>query len=198
MRIGILGTGNMADALATHWVRAGHDVLIGGRSPDRTAATAARTGARPGTLAEAAAFGDATLLAVPHEAVPDILLTAGELRGRTLIDCTNAIGPALTLTAPAAARALADATGAHVVKAFNHCSDDIWRRPPPGLAVPLCGDDEGALATVRTLVRDLGCEPLDIGGLERAELLEATTALLIGLWKSGKDPRTMLPPAPVA
>ncbi|MET9933884.1 NAD(P)-binding domain-containing protein, partial [Streptomyces sp. NPDC006324] len=31
MRIGVLGTGNMADALAAHWVRAGHEVLVGGR-----------------------------------------------------------------------------------------------------------------------------------------------------------------------
>ncbi|MYV66752.1 NAD(P)-binding domain-containing protein, partial [Streptomyces sp. SID2131] len=35
MRIGVLGTGDMADALATHWVRAGHEVLVGGRDARR-------------------------------------------------------------------------------------------------------------------------------------------------------------------
>ncbi|WP_344345037.1 NAD(P)-binding domain-containing protein, partial [Kitasatospora putterlickiae] len=40
MRIGVLGTGNMADALATHWARAGHEVTVGGRD----AAAAERLG----------------------------------------------------------------------------------------------------------------------------------------------------------
>lgn len=33
-----------------------------------------------------------------------------------------------------------------------------------------------------------------VGGLDRAAYLEATTAFLIGLWRSGHDPRTLLPP----
>ncbi|MEV7107004.1 hypothetical protein [Streptomyces atroolivaceus] len=42
--------------------------------------------------------------------------------------------------------------------------------------------------------RDLGCVPLTVGGLDRAACLEAATAFLIGLWHSGHDPRTLLPP----
>ncbi|MFF7364487.1 NAD(P)-binding domain-containing protein [Streptomyces sp. NPDC008125] len=208
MRIGVLGTGNMADALGTRWVAAGHEVLFGGRSPERSHALAARAGGRPGTLGEAASFGDAALLALPHDALADVLAALGSgtgaLRGRTLIDCTNAIGPGLLLTTgtgPGAARTLARITGAAVVKAFNHLPDSVWRLGPLAaattegpLAVPLCGDDEAALETVRTLVRDLGHVPLTVGGLERADQLEAVTAFLIGLWKSGHDPRTLLPP----
>ncbi|MGW0311665.1 NADPH-dependent F420 reductase [Streptomyces flavidovirens] len=221
MRIGILGTGNMADALGTQWARAGHEVLIGGRSTERAAALAGRiaggiggrTACRAGTLREAAAFGDATLLAVPHDTVPTVLKEAGAdedsggvLHGRVLIDCTNAIGPGFVLTTqggPGAAARIADATGAHVVKAFNHCADSVWRLTPPAfsdgpltapLAVPLCGDDERALETVRTLVRDMGCVPLAAGGLDRAVYLETATAFLVGLWMNGEDPRRMLPP----
>ncbi|MGW2280052.1 NADPH-dependent F420 reductase [Streptomyces sp. NPDC001770] len=163
---------------------------------------------RPGTLGEAALSGDAALLALPHEALADVLAElgsgAGALCGRTLIDCTNAIGPGLLLTTgtgPGAVRTLARTTGAAVVKAFNRLPDSVWRlgplaaaTPEGPLAVPLCGDDEAALETVRTLVRDLGHVPLTVGGLERADQPEAASALLIGLWKSGHDPRTLLPP----
>ncbi|HEY9374891.1 NADPH-dependent F420 reductase [Streptomyces sp.] len=202
MRIGILGAGNMAEALGGQWVRAGHDVLVGGRSPERTAALAARIGARAGTLGEAARYGEAALLALPYDSVVGVLDAAGDLRGRVLVDCTNAVGPDLALTTgpgPGAARRIAAATGARVVKAFNHVTPAVWSRTPPvfadgPLAVPLCGDDEDALALVARLAEDLGCAPLVVGPLERADLLEATTAFLIGMWHSGRDPRTLLPP----
>jgi hypothetical protein len=42
MRIGILGTGNLAEGLGAGWVRAGHDVVVGGRSPHRACDIAAR------------------------------------------------------------------------------------------------------------------------------------------------------------
>ncbi|MFD0550102.1 NADPH-dependent F420 reductase [Streptomyces rectiviolaceus] len=206
MRIGIIGAGNMADALGTHWVRAGHEVLIGGRDEGRAAALAARMGAAGhGTPRAAAEFGDAVLLALPYEVGAGV---AGELRaalrGRVLVDCSNPVGPGfalLTEGGPSAARRLADAApGAHVVKAFNLCHEDVWRMDPPvfdgrPLAVPVCGDDEGALNVVRELVKDAGCAPFAAGGLERAGLVEATAALLIGLWVGeGVDAQAIAPP----
>jgi Predicted dinucleotide-binding enzymes len=62
------------------------------------------------------------------------------------------------------------------------------------LTVPICGDDPGALATVRSLITDLGCVPLEGGGLDRAGLLEATAAFAIGLLFQGDDPRSVFPP----
>lgn len=196
----------MADALGTQWVRAGHQVLFGGRSPDRARALAGRAGGEAGTFEEAASFGQVVLLALPYDVALDTLLELGArdgaLRDRLLIDCTNAVGAGFVLTTeggPGAARTIADATGAQVVKAFNHLPDAVWRLTPPAfavgpVAVPLCGDDEAALETVAALVRDLGCVPLTVGGLDRAVYLETTTAFLIGLWHSGHDPRTLLPP----
>ena len=191
MRIGILGTGGMADALGTRWRRAGHEVRAGGRS---------------GGLREAAESGtDAVLLALPYPAVVDVVAGLEDaLRGRVLIDCTNPVGPGfrlLTAGGPAAAERIASAApAARVVKAFNLCHEDVWRLTPPSfdgrpLAVPLCGDDEPALNVVRRLVRDLGCEPLAAGGLDRAGLVEATAALLIGLWVGeGADAQAIAPP----
>ncbi|MGV9314420.1 NADPH-dependent F420 reductase [Streptomyces sp. NPDC003691] len=210
MRIGTIGSGGMAGALGAQWVRAGHEVLIGGRDPDRAAASAARIGARAGGLREAVEHGtDAVLLAVPYAAATAVVTgLADALAGRTLIDCTNPVAPGFRLVTrgghSAAAQIAAAAPGAHVVKAFNLCHESVWRLTPPvfderPLAVPLCGDDPGALATTGRLVRDLGCEPLGGGGLDRAGLLEATAAFLIGLWVGeGADAQAIAPPLPYA
>ncbi|WP_242901303.1 NADPH-dependent F420 reductase [Actinomadura terrae] len=205
MRIGVLGAGNMADALATQWARAGHEVRIGARTPAKAVALAERIGggATGGGIAEAAAFGEVVLLAVWYEGVQDVLREAGPLTGRVLIDCVNPMEPPFerlkTGEGPSVARRVADASGARVVKAFTLAPDGVWRMAPPSfggrpLGVPLCGDDPDALAVARTLVTDLGCVPLDGGGLDRAALLEATAAFLVGLWAAGEDPATMITP----
>ncbi|MFF4466740.1 NADPH-dependent F420 reductase [Streptomyces mirabilis] len=207
MRIGVLGTGGMADALATHWVRAGHEVTVGGRDVDKAERLATRIGggAKPASLGVAAEFGQVVLAALPFDAGVSV---ARELRaaldGKVLLDCSNPVGPGfrlLTEGGPSAARQLAAAApGAHVVKAFNLCHEDVWRMRPPvfdgrPLAVPVCGDDRAALARVRELVRDVGCAPVAGGGLERAGLLEATAALFIALWVAEEaDVQAIAPP----
>jgi len=201
MRIGILGTGLMADALGGQWVKAGHDVFVGGRSPDRAATLADRIGAAHGSLREATAFGEVVLLAVPAAAAVDTVSSlAQDLAARILVDCTNAVDHKdFTLANPAMAETISDhAKGAHVVKAFNLAADSVWRTAPHdfegrALGVPICGDDPDAVARVAVLARDLGCEPVPAGGLVRARLLEATAAFAIGVWVSGGDTRTLFP-----
>lgn len=207
MRIGVLGTGNMADALASSWVRAGHEVVIGGRNAAKAEQLAARIGggAKAASLRAAAEFGQVVLAALPYGAGTDV---ARELRtaldGKVLVDCSNPSGPGfrlLTEGGPSAAQQLAAAApGAHVVKAFNLCHEDVWRMRPPvfegrPLAVPVCGDDKDALTLASELVRDVGCDPMAAGGLERAGLLEATAALFIALWVGeGADAQAIAPP----
>ncbi|QQQ73527.1 NAD(P)-binding domain-containing protein [Saccharothrix sp. 6-C] len=199
MRIGVLGSGGMADALGGRWVGAGHEVVIGGRSPERSRELAARIGAAPATPADAVAFGDAVLLAVPAAVAAEVL---GHAPGRVVVDCTNSVVPGrFVLDEPRAAVRLAESSAAHVVKAFNLCHVDVWRQPSPAfegkpLGVPLCGDSPDALGVVRELVRSTGCVPVDGGPLERAELLEAMTAFAIGLWVGGADVRAMFPTIP--
>ncbi|MCF2532297.1 NADPH-dependent F420 reductase [Yinghuangia soli] len=215
MRIGILGTGQMAVALGGAWAKAGHDVLIGGRSPENAAKAAADAGARHGTLREAAEFGEAVLLAVPTSAVADVLGAAGDgvLSGRPLIDCTNAFQPdtaaaggagGFVLSVDAAAEQIAAlAPGAHVVKAFNLCAAEVWAshvRTYEGrkLAVPLCGDDAAAVAAVARLAADIGLAAIPAGGLRRAKYLEAASVFAVGLWFAGHDARAMFPPLEAA
>ncbi|MFF4621319.1 NADPH-dependent F420 reductase [Nonomuraea jabiensis] len=156
-------------------------------------------GVRAGNWAEAAAFGEVVMVAVRQAGLAGVLESAGAaLSGKPLIDVANAEGP--YDPAHPIAPLIRDLTGGHVVKAFNLCHVDVWRLTPPvfdgrPLAVPLCGDDPAALAAVRTLVADLGCTPVDGGGLDRAVLLEATAAFMIGLWFGGADAQAVLPPA---
>jgi predicted dinucleotide-binding enzyme len=200
VRIGILGAGDMADGLGGGWARAGHDVMVSGRDPDRTAALADRIGARAGSFADAGAFGAVVLLAVRHEGVPAVLASAGDLTGTVLVDCTNAVVPGRWTMppGPTAYQRIAAATDATVVKGFNLCHESVWRLPSRvfggrPLSVPLCGEP-AAVATVAPLVTDLGATPVDAGGPERAPLLDATAAFAIGLWLSGADAQAVLPP----
>lgn len=223
MRIGVLGAGNMADALATQWARAGHEVLLGARTPAKAAALAerightlddgntleeghgpeSRHGVRSGGLKEAAEFGEVVLLAVWYEGVAATLSEAGPLDERVLIDCTNATAPPdFTLRRPSVAGWIAELVpGARVVKGFNLCHENVWRRTPPPVGVPLCGDDPEAVAIVERLVTEMGCEPLYGGGLDRAGLLEASAAFALGVYFGGPrpgDPRAMFPPIKIA
>jgi len=200
----------MADALGAQWIRSGHEVLFGGRDLERAAALARRRGGAFGSLHQAADFGtDAVLMALPWQAAVEVARQL-PLAGRVVIDCTNPVGAGfrlLTAGTPSAAEQLATAAGpeAHVVKAFNLCHEDVWRLTPPvfdgrPLGVPLSGDDEQALAVVRQLVRDVGCEPFTAGELDQgAALLEATAALLIRLWVGeGVDAQSIAPPGELA
>lgn len=207
MRIGILGSGAMAAALGGAWVRAGHDVLVGGRDRAAAAATAARIGAaKDGTLADAAAHGELVLAAVPAGVAPRLVNElAAHLAGRTVVDCTNPLEPGDDGPVPttggttSVARLLADAApGAHVVKAFNLCHESIWTLPRPSfegvpLAVPFCGDDPVSLGRTAELITSMGCTPMPCGGLSRAVYIEAAAAFAIGVWWSGAQPRFAFP-----
>ncbi|TYB64011.1 NADP oxidoreductase [Nonomuraea sp. PA05] len=186
---GVTGATGMTDA-------------TGATAVTEAAELAGRGRVRAGSFAEAAGFGEVVVVAVREAGLLDTLRAAGAaLRGKVLIDVTNAANPREYDLTHSLARLIGEVSGGHVVKAFNLCHVDVWRMTPPvfdgrPLAVPLCGDDPGALAAARTLVTDLGCTPVDGGAAERAALLEATAAFMIGLWFGGADAQAILPPLP--
>jgi predicted dinucleotide-binding enzyme len=138
MRIGILGNGAVAVALGTVWDRAGHDVLVAGRSYERAVVAAGRIGGRARAVddpVEAVAGRDAVLLAVAWEGVAGMLRAVGaeggSLAGTVLIDPTNAVehgeGVLLPGDGRAAAEYIADlAPGARVVKGFHLFPSTQW------------------------------------------------------------------------
>lgn len=203
MKIGVIGTGRMGAGLGGLWAAAGHDVCFGSRDGDkaRDEAASVGSGAQGGSVEDAAAFGDAVLLAIPYAATSAVLagLTErGTLAGKVLVDCTNPVvgnqdglglGLALWGTSSGGEEVAAAAPGALVVKAFNHIYSRVFSPSgrdfgPDGTEVAsafLCGDDEGAKTTVATLAGDLGFEPVDIGALNMSRCLEPFALLMIKL-----------------
>jgi len=206
MRIGILGTGTLATALATTWTRTGHDISIGGRSAERAEVAAKASGARARRLPDVAVDADAVLLAVHWSGAGDILTAAGapagSLSGKALIDPTNAVDHGVGVLRTEPGRAFAQdvaelAPGAHVVKALHLFPSTRWTTAgSPPVTVAMCGDDRQALATVGSLVRDLGGAPAVLGGLDRARQLEEVAGFVITLAFAGVDPQSAIPAVP--
>ena len=192
MRLAIVGAGNVGAALGRGWVRAGHDVVFGVRDPDHaktTALLADMRGARADTVADAVRGADVVILATPWAAVRDALQSAGDLRGRVVLDCTNPVtddlqGLAVGLTTSGGEQVAAWATGARVVKIFNttgaaNMADP--RYPSGGATMLYCGDDADAKAVGARLAADLGFAPIDAGRLREARFLEPFTLMWIHL-----------------
>jgi predicted dinucleotide-binding enzyme len=189
MEITIIGTGNMARAIATRALAGGHTVTLLGTSADKAQALAAdlsgdlRTGAVGDPLS-----GDVVVLTVWYRAVDDVLSRYGHaLNGKVVVDITNPVDPQtyapLTVEAGSVAQEIADKVpDARVVKAFNTtfaralAAGKVDGRP---LDVFLASDDEEAKATVRRLVDDGGMRPVDAGPLARARQLEGAGYLHI-------------------
>ncbi|OAA23490.1 hypothetical protein UG55_103615 [Frankia sp. EI5c] len=213
MRIGILGTGTLAEALGRGWSQAGHELVIGGRSRVKADALAERLGetARAATPRKAVAGCDAVLLAVLWSGVKAILSGAGAgegaLAGTPVIDPTNAVEHGVGVLLPeqhaAADRIAACAPGAHVVKAFHLFPAEQWTHRPadgghdgPAPTVAICGDDATALRVTSELIRDVGGIPAVLGPLSRARQLEEVAGFVIGLAFAGFDPVSAIPHVP--
>lgn len=185
MNVGIVGAGHIGGTLARQFVAAGHHVRLGARDLGAAAALAAELGpsASAGSAADAAAFGEVVVVAVPYGAWPELGRALGDaLAGKVVVDATN---PYAARDGDLAARAAADPAGsgafaarfvprARVVKAFNSLSaGDLATRGGRGLGMALAGDDPAAVAAAAALVRDAGLEPVVAGPLAEARRFDA-------------------------
>lgn len=206
MKIGFIGYGNMAEALASKWV-AKHSLFISGRNLEKAENLAKKLGTEVkfGTEAEAANKSEIVVLATPHEAVFDAIDTAGgneALKDKVLLDINNPVDTSDFLAKSYDGLSLSEKIArnvpdAHVVKAFNMCQAKVWKMNPPvfddrTLVVMYCGDNDPAKEKIATLIEDVGCEAKDIGDLKYARMLESAAAIVIKLLFSGHDPHTVL------
>jgi EmrB/QacA subfamily drug resistance transporter len=178
MRIGIIGAGNIGSTAAALLANAGHEVaLSNSRDPESLLPTIERLGpnTRAVTPAEAAAFGDIVLLAIPFGQYRH--LPAEQLTGRVVVDATN-YSPARDGdidgldNGRTSSELIADfLPGASVVKALNTLNHADLRdeaRPagtPGRLTIPHAGDDPQAKALVSRLIDEMGFDPVDSGAL---------------------------------
>jgi 8-hydroxy-5-deazaflavin:NADPH oxidoreductase len=193
VNIAIIGAGNVGGTLGRAWAKAGHDVCFGVRNPqdDKTRQLVQSAGAtaRAGTVAEAAAFGEVVVLATPWGGTEAAIRSAGDLGGKTVIDCTNPVKPDISgleigFSTSGAEQVAEWATGAKVFKAFNttgagNMADPVIQGVRTVMFV--CGDDEAAKPTVLRLVADVGFDVVDAGKLAIARLLEPFAMLWIHL-----------------
>lgn len=192
MKIGIIGAGNIGGSLGEVWAAKGHEIVFGVRDPnsDKTRRALAEIGSnsKAVSIAEAAAFGDVLVLAVPGAAVKETVAALGDVSGKIIIDATNYFkhepGDAPSMAEEIARRA----AGAQVVKAFNTMGWEALRDPLfSGLPVSafICSDDAHAKATVMTLAAEIGVNPLDVGPLANAAIVEGFTKLWMYMMQNG-------------
>jgi predicted dinucleotide-binding enzyme len=189
--ISIIGTGNMASALAGRAVAGDNQVEIIGRDTTQAKELAdALGGATVGTTGAAPA-GDIVILAVPYARAVALVSNYGNaLHGKVIVDITNPITPDLSGfltpqdTFGAQEIAKVAPAGAQVVKAFNTlpfevlAAGSIDGRP---VDVFIAGDDAHAKADVSEFIESLGMHPMDAGQLSMARALEYATLLHLGL-----------------
>jgi 8-hydroxy-5-deazaflavin:NADPH oxidoreductase len=188
MKVGVLGSGDVAQTLGSGFLKHGHSVTVGSRSPEKLADWAsANKGGSTGTFAEAAKFGELLVLAVKGTAASEALHLAGasNLNGKPVIDACNPIAE----TAPVHGvlkfftthdeslmeQLQREFSGAHFVKAFNSVGSVGMVNPkfPGGKPTMfICGNSEAAKKTVTQVCDQFGWEVADMGAVEAARAIE--------------------------
>jgi predicted dinucleotide-binding enzyme len=193
LKIGFIGAGRMGGALGTAFAKAGHQVMFSSRHPEELKDLVDRAGAtaHAGTVEQAVAFGDVVAIVVPYPAIREIGKDYGAaLASKELV---------LDVSNPSAARDGADIVkwvaeqggaglatakllpGAKIVRGFNaigyvRLAADAHRTGNP-IGVPIAGDDQKAIAVASDLIREIGFEPVLIGGLAMGKYLVPGTPL---------------------
>jgi predicted dinucleotide-binding enzyme len=189
LRIGVIGSGRIGSTLGGVWVKAGHEVMFSSRNIEHDKSLAAKLGpnARAGTPREAAAFGEVVLIAVPYRALPDVGREVADLiKGKVVIDPNNPIpsrdGEIATWAREKGA-GLASAEllpGARIVRAFNaigYARMGAAHEQPGRFGMPIASDDARAVEIASRLIREIGYEPVLIGGLAMGKYLMPGTPL---------------------
>ena len=188
-KIGIVGSGKVGGAIGGVWVKAGHEVMFSSRHIEHDKALAARLGsnARAGTPREAAAFGQVVMISVPYHALPGVGKDLADLiKGKVVIDTCNPFtwrdGEIATWAREKGAglASIELLPGARIVRAFNAvgaANMGSAHEQPGRFGMPIAGDDAGAIAIASGLIRDIGYEPVLIGGLVMGKYLIPGTPL---------------------
>jgi predicted dinucleotide-binding enzyme len=197
MKVGVLGSGDVAKALAAGFLKHGHETMVGTRD---TAKLAEWRNANPkgqsGSFSDAAAFGEVLVLAVKGSVAGDVLRAAGSanLAGKLVMDACNPIADAppvngvltlfTTVDDSLMERLQREFPAAHFVKAFNSVGYGQMVNPQYKGGKPtmfICGNDESAKATTAKFLDQFGWECADMGKVESARAIEPLCLLWCAL-----------------
>ncbi|GAY16161.1 NADP oxidoreductase [Mycobacterium sp. shizuoka-1] len=208
MTYAIIGSGNIGSAVAGHFARVGLDVAVAAsHGPAGVAALTERLGSHivPTEVAEALQ-ADVVVLAVPFDAVRDLVAQVPDWNRRILVDATNAIDYSTFSPADLGGRASSDlvaewAVNARVVKAFGHTWAKVLAHEPGDghggrRVLFVSGDDADANGVVAELIQRFGFEPIDLGRNADGGLLQQfggplTTRSFISQPIGGANPAEM-------
>ena len=188
MKVGILGSGDVAKTLGSGFLKHGYGVTMGTRAPAKLADWAKHNPkARIGGFADAAKFGDLVVLAVKGTAALDVLRAANtaNLAGKPVIDATNPIADAppsngvlkffTNLDESLMERLQREFGNVRFVRAFNSVGNASMVNPQFKGGKPtmfICGNDEAAKKTVNAVLTEFGWETADMGKAEAARAIE--------------------------
>jgi len=193
LKIGIIGAGREGSALGTLFAKAGHQVMFSSRHPEDLKSLVDGIGpaAHAGTVEQAIAFGDVVAIVVPYAAMQQIGKDhSAALASKVLVlDVSNPIAQRdgadlVKSVADEGGAGLATAKmlpGAKIVRGFNaigyaKLTADAHRAGDP-VGVPIAGDDAKAIAVASSLTKEIGFEPVLVGGLAMGKYLVPGTPL---------------------
>jgi 8-hydroxy-5-deazaflavin:NADPH oxidoreductase len=171
MKITVIGRGKVGGGLAGRWEQAGHTVICLGREG--------------GDASDA----DAILVAVPSGQIADALGKVSGLEGKIAIDATNAFD-GRSGDHESLAHEVKSIVGGPVAKAFNLQNAALYDRIDEQRARPsnLYAAEPAARQLTEQLIRDVGYDPLFVGGLEQARALEDAVGLFGAIRRAGGSP----------
>ena len=209
MKIGILGTGMVGQAIATKMIQLGHTVKMGSRSGKHEKAEAwiAANGesASQGTFAETASFGEIIFNCTKGEITLEVIKQAGaeNLKGKILADVTNPLDfskgmpPTLLIVndnslGEEIQKALPDT---HVVKTLNTMTAPVMVNPSlvngGDHSVFLSGNSQEAKAKVGALLQEIGWKEnniIDLGDITTARGSEQLLPIWVRLYAAMGSP----------
>lgn len=185
--IAVIGAGKIGQAVGQLWLRAGHTVCFGSRSPEKLFSFLKGIGGSSSvqSIEQAAAQSEIVFLAIPNSAVAELAPSLKSvLSGKIVIDATNpfALSPEGRIISSLGADMTAGSRMASlfpqsiIVRAFSHVMDELLvsrGTKQSGLwAMAIAGDDPAAKQVVSALVSDTGFVPEDIGTLAESSPLD--------------------------
>src|SRR5262245_24257156 len=195
MKIGILGTGMVGEALGAKFTQLGHQVKLGSRTADKESAAkwaeAAGSTASLGTFNEAADFGEMVFICLKGAVFLEVAkgLGAKALDGKVVVDVSNPLDfshgmpPSLSIcnTNSLGEEVQKAVPSAKVVKTLNIVNCEVMVDPAKGghPTMLLCGNNPGAKSTIVGLLESFGWKDIiDLGDITRAR----GTEMLLPIW----------------